>query len=311
MAVDISASLVKELREKTGVGFMECKKALQEAQGDLDKAVRILRERGVAKAEKRAGRAAAEGLVGLRISADEHKASLVELNSETDFVARNESFRSFLSDLVDFVDNLPQDQVPQAAAAAGAPGELLLDKPFTANPERTLREELVSRIATIGENIVFRRLARYETQDGFLTGYIHPPGKIGVVVELEVEGGAPSADREALVVAAKDVAMHVAASAPRYLDRSVVDASHLEAEKEIAANKARNEGKPDKIIPKIVEGMVQKFYKDVCLVDQPFVKDPNVSVGKMVQEAGRAMGKSVSIKRFVRFQVGEDTGAEA
>jgi len=308
MAVEISASLVKDLREKTGVGFMECKKALQEAQGDVEKAVKVLRERGVAKAEKRAGRAAAEGLVGLRISGNDRKGVMVDLNCETDFVARTDQFKAFLQELVEFVDGLPAGDIPSPKASGEIPGDAAMDKEFSASPKRTLRESLVDRIATTGENLVFRRFARFDSPEGFITGYIHPPGKIGVLVELEVEGTAVAVNREDLVVLGKDVAMHVAASAPRYLDRGSVYAKHLESEKEIFANKARNEGKPDKIIPKIVEGMVQKFYKDVCLVDQPFVKDPNVTVGKLVEETGKKLGKKIAVKRFVRFQVGEESG---
>jgi elongation factor Ts len=306
MTVEINANQVKDLREKTGVGFMECKKALQEAQGDPEKAIKILRERGVAKAEKRSGRAAAEGLIGLKISPDGRKATMVELNCETDFVARNDQFRAFLNAVVDFTETLPVATLAAAGPGGGVPGETVLDKTFDAATRHTLKDALVEQIAKTGENLVFRRFARFEAPDGFLTGYIHPPGKIGVVVELGVDGGAAGVDPQTLLALGKDVAMHVAASAPRYLDRSAVDAKHLEAEKDIYANKARNEGKPEKILPKIVEGMVQKFYKDVCLIEQPFVKDPNISVGQLAQQLSKQLGKAVTVKRFVRFQVGEE-----
>lgn len=306
MSVDINATLVKELREKTGVGMMECKKALQESGGDKEKAIKILRERGVAKAEKRSGRAAAQGTIGFRISANDRKGVMVDFNCETDFVSRNDNYKSFLAKLVDFVDAIPAGKLPAAKPNGEIPGESVLDTQFSGAPKQTLREAIVDQIATTGENLVFRRFASFETAKGFITGYIHPPGIIGVLVELDADGGTDGLDKDALQVLGKDVAMHIAASAPRYLDRSVVDTKHLESEKDIFANKARNEGKPDAIIPKIVEGMVQKFYKDVCLVDQPFVKDPNTSVGKLVEDTGKKLGKKLSVKRFVRLQVGEE-----
>jgi len=300
MAVEISATLVKDLRERTGVGFMECKKALLESGGDLEGAVKVLRARGIAKAEKRSGRAAAEGLVGMKISADRRRAALVELNSETDFVARNEQFVQLLAQFVDCIFEMKD--LPAGNRDGEIAGEAVLDRPFPANPGHTMRETLVERIAKIGENLVFRRLAQFETADGFIAGYIHPPGKIGVMVEM---AAGAAANNEEVRTVAKDIAMHIAAAVPRYLDRDHVCPKHLESEKDIFANKARNEGKPEKILPKIVEGMVQKFYKDVCLVDQPFVRNPDISVAQLLADTSKKVGGKVEVRRFIRFQVGE------
>ena len=303
MAVEINAKTVKELRDKTGVGFMECKKALLEAEGDLNAAVKVLRERGVAKAEKRAGRTAAEGLIQLRVSDDSNKATLVELNSETDFVARNDQFQAFLQELSDFIWDADSASLGLTDKEA-ATGESILELPYPANPGHTLRETLVDRIAKCGENLVFRRFARLESSDnGHIVGYIHPPGKIGVLVELEVSG-AKSEIAEALSDLGKDLAMHIAASSPLFLNRDGVDPKVLENEREIYTNKARNEGKPEKILPKIVEGLVQKYLKDVCLVDQVFVKDSKMTISKLLAATSQKVGQTISIKRYIRFQIG-------
>jgi len=301
MTIEVNATLVKELREKTGVGFMECKKALVESNGDLEGAIKILRERGIAKAEKRSGRATAEGLIALKVAPDFRRATMVELNCETDFVARNENFRSFLAEILQFADGLKAGQFQVGAPNGETSGEAIAELPFPGTAG-TLREAIVERIAKTGENMSFRRFACYESPKGFIAGYIHPPGKIGVMVELNISKD--DVDAAELEAVAKDVAMHIAASAPRYLQRADVDAKHLESEQEIYANKSRNEGKPEKIIPNIVKGMVEKFYKDVCLVDQPFVKEPAISVGQLLADASKKHGKTIQVVRFVRFQVG-------
>ncbi len=299
---EISAQLVKELRDRTGAGFMECKKALLDTNGDLDAAIKALRESGAVKAGKRAGRTAGEGLIGMVISHGGQRATLVEFNCETDFVARTEGFQQFVKSLAEAVNGL--DSLPDGAGAA-TPGEKILDRPFPATPGHTFREAITELAAKTGENLIFRRFVRFEATDGFVAAYLHPPGKIGVLVQFAAQGGAQAASQPGIAGIAADVAMHVAASSPRYLDEKAVDPAVLEQEKEIAANKARNEGKPEKILPKIVEGMIKKFYQDVCLVDQPFVREPAKTVAQAIAEACKAAGQAIQVKSFVRFQVGE------
>jgi len=270
----ITAALVKELREMTGAGMMDCKKALTECDGDMEKAVDFLREKGLSQAAKKAGRIAAEGLVGSYISDDAKIGAIVEVNCETDFVAKTDDFKDLVSSLA-------------AHVAATNPADLdaLLASELNGQAVSAL---IVEKIAKIGENISLRRFARYET-DGIVSSYTHAGGRIVTLVDMK-NGNAELA---------KDIAMQVAAANPSYLDRTEVPAAELEHEKAVLTEQARNEGKPDNIIEKMVIGRVEKYYKEVCLVDQPFIKEDDKSVSKMLKAAG------AEVTRFVRFEMGE------
>ncbi|NGQ94039.1 elongation factor Ts [Brevibacillus sp. SYP-B805] len=273
----ISAQAVKELRERTGAGMMDCKKALEETNGDMEKAIDLLRERGIAKAAKKAGRIAAEGLTSLAIQGN--IASIVEVNCETDFVAKNPEFQALVKDIAEHV-------VSQRPATL----EEALQQPFKGAGE-TLSHVISEKIATIGENISLRRFAVLEKSDnGVFGAYLHMGGKIGVLVVLE------GTKDESL---AKDLGMHAAASNPRFIDRSEVSAEEIEREREVLKNQALAEGKPANIVEKMVEGRLGKYYEEYCFVEQPFVKDPDKKVAALLKDAG------ATLKAFVRFQVGE------
>lgn len=269
----ITAKMVKELREITGAGMMDCKKALKETDGDQKKAIDYLREHGIAKAEKKAGRIASEGAVGAYVAESGKVASLVEVNCETDFVSATDKFH----DLVNRVAKHVADTDPKDLDALNA----------SEMDGKKVSEVITEAVASIGEKISLRRFARYETTDGRIASYIHMGGKIGVLVELS--GGTEQLG--------KDIAMQIAASAPTAVDRSGVKAEDLEHEKEVLRKQALEEGKPEKIVDRMVEGRINKFYKEVCLLEQPFVKDP--------EQAVKAVLGDVEARRFVRYQLGE------
>ena len=273
----ITASQVKELREKTGAGMMDCKKVLTETDGDFEKAIELLRERGIAKAAKKSDRIAAEGLVTTYVSEDGKVGAVVEVNAETDFVAKNEEFRSFVADVA-----------KQVALKAPATVEDLLNQPSIAEEGKTVGEVLTGKIATIGENMSIRRFERFETEN-MIESYIHGDGKIAVLVEME----------NATTELAKDVCMQIAAAKPEYLDRESVPADRVAHEMEILKAQAVNEGKPEAVAEKIVQGRIGKFYGEICLVEQDFVKDPDQKVGKLVESKG------AKVVRFARFEKGE------
>ena len=272
----ISAALVKELREKTGAGMMDCKKVLTETDGDMEKAAELLRERGIAKAAKKSGRVAAEGLVASSVSSDKKVGAIVEVNAETDFVAKNEEFRSFVQDVADIV-----------AEKNPADVDSLLGLDYK-NSGKTVQEVLTDKIATIGENMTIRRFVRFESE-GLVESYIHGDGKIAVLVDFKK-------GEEEL---AKDMCMQIAAARPEYLKREEVPAEAVEKEMEILKVQAMNEGKPAEIAEKMVQGRIGKFYAEVCLLDQEFVKDPNVKCGALIESKGAEM------VRFARFEKGE------
>jgi len=273
----ITASQVKDLREKTGAGMMDCKKVLTETDGDMEKAIELLRERGIAKAAKKSDRVAAEGLVTAFVSEDGKVGAVAEINAETDFVAKNEEFRTFANDIA-----------KQVAVKAPKNVEELLAQTFINDETKTVNEVLTNKIATIGENMSIRRFERFEGA-GLVEQYIHGDGKIGVLVELE--GG----DTEL----AKDVCMQIAAARPEFLDKESVPADRLEKEMEILKAQAMNEGKPEAIAEKIVLGRVGKFYSEICLVEQEFVKNPDMKVKELVAS------KNAKIVRYARFEKGE------
>ena len=273
----VTASLVKELREKTGAGMMDCKKVLTETDGDMEKAIELLRERGIAKAAKKSGRVAAEGLVEAYISEDGKVGAIVEVNSETDFVAKNEEFKTFVKNVAkQVVEKNPKDV------------EELLNQEATFEVGKTVNEALVGKIATIGENLTIRRFARFESK-GLLESYIHGDGKIAVLIDME------KGDKEV----AKDLCMQIAAARPEYLNEQSVPAERVEKEKEILKIQTMNEGKPEQIAEKIVQGRIRKFYEEICLVDQVFVKDSNMKVSELLKQ------KDAEVVEFARFEKGE------
>jgi len=271
----ITAAIVKDLRERTGAGMMDCKKALTACDGDMDKAIDFLREKGLSKAAKKAGRIAAEGIVGSYLSDDAKLGAIVEINCETDFVAKTDNFKALVAKVAEHIA-----KVNPADVAA------LLESQLDG---KKVSEIVTESIASIGEKIDIRRFQRYEVTEGTVACYIHGGGKIGVLVEM-------TGDNSEL---GKDVAMQVAAANPQYLNRTQVPADVLEHEKEVLSEQARNEGKPEKIIEKMVLGRVQKFYKEVCLVDQEFIKDPDTTITKLLK------ANNADVKNFTRFQMGE------
>ncbi len=284
----ITASMVKELREMTGAGMMDCKKALTETDGDMDAAVEYLRKNGQAKAEKKAGRIAAEGIVRTVIK-DDKVAAIVEVNSETDFVAKNETFQKF-------VENVAE----QVATTDVADVNALLAAPWVEDASKTVNEELTEKIATIGEKLSIRRFEKI-VSDGVVVSYIHGGGRIGVLVEAD----APANDvvKEALL----NVAMQVAALYPKYVSRDEVSEEYKEHEKEIllAQAKLENPNKPDNIIEKMIIGRLNKELKEVCLLDQQYVKDSDLTVAKYLDQVSKEAGAAITLKRFVRFETGE------
>lgn len=287
----ITAAMVKDLRDMTGAGMMDCKKALSATDGDMDKAVEFLREKGLAAAEKKAGRIAAEGICATSVSEDGKVASIVEVNSETDFVAKNDKFRTFVSAVAD-----------QAATTTAADIDAFLAEAWALDTSKTVKEELSSQIAVIGENMNIRRFQKIVTDNGFVESYIHGGGRIGVLVEV-----ASTVNNEAAKEAAKNVAMQIAAIAPKYVDRSEVPADYIAHEKEILKAQAMNEntGKPENIIEKMIEGRLNKELKEICLVDQIYVKDGDLTVQKYLDQVSKEIGAPISIKSFVRFETGE------
>ena len=273
----ITASQVKDLREKTGAGMMDCKKVLTETDGDMEKAIELLRERGIAKAAKKSGRVAAEGLVEAYVSEDGKVGAVVEVNAETDFVAKNEEFKTFVANVAKQVaEKNPKDV------------EELLAQDSIEELGKTVNEVLVGKIATIGENMNIRRFARFESE-GLVEKYIHGDGKIAVLVNMK------SGDKEV----AKDVCMQIAAARPEYLNEASVPAERLEKEKEILKAQTMNEGKPEAIAEKIVLGRIGKFYSEICLVDQEFVKDPSKKVSQLLKE------HTAEVTEIARFEKGE------
>lgn len=289
----ITAGMVKELREMTGAGMMDCKKALTATEGDMDKAVEFLREKGLATAQKKASRVAAEGLCKTLVSADEKNAVVVEVNSETDFVAKNEKFQDYVA------------QVAEAAMESNAATtEEFLAETWKFDTTKTVQEALAGQVAVIGENLQIRRFAKISEENGFIASYTHMGGKIGVLVDVETD-----VINDAVKEMAKNVAMQAAALKPLYTNRSEVSQEYIDHEKEILTVAAKNE-KPDandKIINGMVMGRINKELKEICLLDQVYVKaeDGKQSVAKYVEEVAKANGAKITIKSFVRFETGE------
>ncbi|HIS01480.1 MAG TPA: elongation factor Ts [Candidatus Excrementavichristensenella intestinipullorum] len=286
--MEISAKVVMELRGRTGAGMMDCKKALAAVDGDIEKAIDYLREKGLAAAAKKQSRIAAEGLVASYVCKKCNTGALVEINCETDFVAKTDEFKQLCQDIAEqIVLNDPADV------------EALLAQKFIKDESMTVEGLITSKVAKIGEKITVRRFARYAAGDGLVDSYIHMGGKVGVLVEAS---GLPESDSVNEVL--HDVALQIAAAspvAPEYVTRDQVDPAHLEHEKEILIAQARNEGKPEAIIEKMVQGRIVKFYKDVCLMEQLFVKDGDMNVGQMVDKKA----KGLKIVAFTRYKMGD------
>lgn len=298
--MEISASMVKELRERTGAGMMDCKKALNETGGDLDKAIDYLREKGLAAAAKKASRIAAEGMVAAYVAPDHKVGALVEVNCETDFVAKNPEFLEFVAELAQIV----AEQNPKAVTAEeAAGGRALLDLPLKSG--KSVKERLTELIATIGENMNVRRFSRLAVEgEGAVDSYIHMNGKIGVLTQLSCNQAA-TASKPEFLAAVRDLGMQVAAARPDYVRREQVDPDVLEREKAIYKAQAMEEGKPEAIAEKIVIGRIDKFFKEICLVEQIYIKDTDKTVAKLLAELGNSLGDTLDVVAFARFEKGE------
>lgn len=285
----ITASMVKELREMTGAGMMDCKKALNETNGDMDAAIEFLRKNGQAKAEKKAGRIAAEGIVKAVVK-DDKVAAIVEVNSETDFVAKNEEFQGF----VDAVVN-------QVADSDAADMDAFMAEAWAADTTKTVKDALIEKVAVIGENLNIRRFEKIVT-DGCVVDYIHGGGRIGVLIEAEAD-----VVNDEIKKCLKNIAMQVAAMSPKYTSRAEVSQEYMDHEKEIllAAAKKENPEKPENIIEKMIIGRLNKELKEICLLDQAYVQDSDLTVAKYVEKVAKENNANVTVKRFVRFETGE------
>lgn len=285
----VTAAMVKELRESTGAGMMDCKNALTEANGDMEKAVEVLREKGLAKAAKKAGRIAAEGLVDTFV--DGNIASIVEVNSETDFVAKNDLFKNYV-----------QEVAKQAAKTTAEDIDSFLGEESLFVSGSTVNEVLTSKISVIGENLKIRRFKKVVVENGVVASYIHMGGKIGVLVELESD-----VVNEAVVECGRNLAMQIAAVSPLHVDRSEVSEDYIEKERAILREQAKNENpdKPDSIIDKMIIGRLNKQLKEICLLDQPYVKDGDLTVAKYVEQVAKEQSANIKVKAFTRFETGE------
>jgi elongation factor Ts len=285
---EISAATVKDLRDRTGAGMMDCKKALADSGGDLDQAATLLRERGLAKAAKREGRATAEGTVALALAGAQ--GALVEIGCETDFVARTDEFQAIARAIAAVAAGDPKAGDVDGLASAAMDGE-------------TVAARVAAAAGKLGENVVLKRVARLEVPGGLVGGYVHAGGKLGVLVGLRT-----AARGEAAEALAKDVAMHVAAAdpSPVAVDRSGVPADLVQRERELFTKQAAQSGKPEKVLEKIVEGRINKFYSEVALLEQAFVKDPDRTIQELLERSGKELGGDVAVTGFVRFRLGAD-----
>lgn len=287
---EITAAMVKELRDRTAAGMMDCKNALKECEADIEKAIDWLRQKGLSKAAKKAGRATSEGVVASVVAPDNAKAAIVEVMCETDFVSRGDKFQAFAKTVGQTVfDKTPADTEALAAL---------------------LGDEVNSQIATIGENIVLGRLAVYSVEgNGTIGCYVHANGKIGVLAELGCEKAETAANAKFQELA-RNVAMQVAASCPAALDPGSLDPALVEREREVSRQKTLDEGKPEHIVEKIVEGRIRKYFEEVCLLFQAYIRDDSKSINTLLEEEGKALGDKLSVRRFVRYQLGEGASDE-
>ena len=291
----VTAKMVKDLREMTGAGMMDCKKALAATDGDMDKAVEFLREKGLAGAEKKAGRIAAEGIVDTAMTADEKKAVIVEVNAETDFVAKNAKFQAYVAQVA-----------AQALTTTAADMDAFMDEKWAADESLTVKEALSSQISIIGENMSIRRFKQVTEENGFVASYIHAGGRIGVLLDVQTD-----VVNDAVKEMAKNVCMQVAALNPKYTSRNEVSADFIEHEKSILMAQIQNDpkeaSKPEKVIQGMIQGRINKEMKEICLLDQVYVKaeDGKQSVAQYVAQVAKETGANIELKSFVRFETGE------
>lgn len=286
----ITAGMVKELREITGAGMMDCKKALGETNGDMDAAVEYLRKNGQAKAEKKAGRIAAEGLVRVAVK-DDKTAAIVEVNSETDFVAKNQDFQSYVEAVANQAVNSDADNI-----------DVFMEEPWNLDTSKTVKEALTEKIALIGENLGIRRFEKVVEEEGTVVSYIHGGGRIGVMVDAKTD-----VVNDAVKEALTNVAMQIAALSPKYVSQAEISDEYKEHEKEIllAQAKLENPEKPDNIIEKMIIGRLNKQLKEVCLLDQQYVKDGDMTVASYLESVAKSEGTKITVQKFIRFETGE------
>ena len=282
----VDASTVKELRERTGAGMMDCKKALVETNGDIDKAIEFLREKGLSAAAKKAGRIAAEGLIGTYVNESNNFAAIVEVNCETDFVAKNQEFIDFINSMAKIIVDKDINDIAE-----------LLEADYNG---LKVRESLSTLIAKIGENMTIRRFQKFVVNDGVVVSYNHAGGRIGTLIELRC-----SKTNDVLLELGKDIAMQVAALNPLYISDSEVPAEHIEKEREILKQQAINEGKNAAVVEKMIEGRLKKQLKETCLLDQVFVKDGERTISKLLKDKSTEIGADISVSRFIRYEKGE------
>ncbi len=310
---EISAQLVKQLREMTGAGMMECKKALNEANGDLNKAVEVLRTRGLASAGKKEGRSTKQGLLGVNIAPDGKSGVLAEVNCESDFVARTEDFQALVQDITEHITEHKPTHVRHEEVATQATSEAvyLYEQKFAKDQSQTVSELIKSKVAKLGENIAVSRFAALSVNgSGIIGSYVHTGSQVATIVEVH----APEADtlKEEFQTLVRDIAMHITAANPQFIGRESVDASALDREKAIQRERALKEGKPEKMVDKIVEGRLSKFYEEVCLLEQPFIKDNAMTITELLKSKASSLGE-IKVANFVRYKVGEaadPSGAE-
>ncbi len=295
---EITAAMVKELRERTGAGMMECKKALVEANGSVDDAIDVLRKRGIASASKKASRSTKQGSITVSLGADRGSGAILEFNCESDFVSRTDDFQTMVAELT----------LQALESALGTTREQLLEQPFRGDATQTAGQVIAGKIGKIGENM---QVARFEKIEGGMLGsYIHPGAQLGVLVQV-MGASAATASNDEIRDLIRDVAMQVAAADPQFVRREEVTPAAMEKEREIQFERARAEGKPDKVIEKMIEGRMAKFFEEFCLLEQPFIKDNAMTVGQLVAEKAKKIGEPLSVARFVRYKVGETAPADA
>jgi elongation factor Ts len=311
---EISAQLVKQLRERTGAGMMECKKALQEANGDLAEAEVILRKRGISSAAKKESRSTKQGLIASNIASDGRLGVLVEVNCESDFVARTEAFQTLVSDIASHITQMKPKYVrpevlTETERANFKANEALYEQKFAGDHNTTVGELVKTKIAKLGENIAISRFDVYEVSGaGAVGSYIHTGGQIGVLLELTAKNDA-SSKKEEFKTVMRDVAMQVAAIPSQFVSKEDIPADVLDKERKIQRERAINEGKPEKMADKIAEGRLAKFYEEVCLLEQPFIRENTVSVRDLIKTASTKIGDELNVARFVRFKVGDSGDA--
>jgi len=307
---EISAQLVKQLRERTGAGMMECKKALQEANGDLPEAEVVLRKRGIAGAGKKESRSTKQGLISSYISGDSKLGVLVEVNCESDFVARTEDFQTLAADIAAHIaETKPKyvriEQVTEAERANFKEHEALYEQKFSKDQANTVGDMVKAKIAKLGENINISRFVVYEVAgQGVAANYIHTGSQIGVLIEIDLQTG-KARENEEFKTLVRDVAMQVAAASPQFVSKEDVPPDLLARERSIQRERALNEGKPEKMVDKIAEGRMSKFYEEVCLLEQPFIRENSISINDLIRTASTKLGETVTVARFVRYKVGD------